>query len=65
MLSEPVTTKAEWPTLINNPDMAYFDSAASTQTHVSVLNRMKKYYEDYKFRNLKYRKQIKQIKKMS
>mgnify|MGYP003110015896 FL=1 len=46
MLSEPVTTKAEWPTLINNPDMAYFDSAASTQTHVSVLNRMKKYYEE-------------------
>lgn len=46
MLSEPVTTKAEWPTLINNPDMAYFDSAASTQTHVSVLNRMNKYYEE-------------------
>lgn len=46
MLSEPITTKAEWPTLRNNRDLIYFDSAASTQTHVSVLNRMNKYYEE-------------------
>jgi len=45
MLSELVTTKAEWPTLINDRNLIYFDSAASTQTHISVLNRMNKYYE--------------------
>ncbi len=44
MLSE-ITTKQEWPTLANNEDLAYFDSAASTQTHTSVLKRMNKYYE--------------------
>ena len=32
-------------TLINNPDLAYFDSAASTQTHQQVVDRIKQYYE--------------------
>lgn len=46
MLSEPITTKAEWPTLVNNKNLSYFDSAASTQTHISVLKRMNQYYEN-------------------
>jgi len=46
MLSEPITTKAEWPTLVNNKSLSYFDSAASTQTHISVLKRMNRYYEN-------------------
>jgi len=37
--------KTEFPTLKNNPELAYFDSAASTQTHQSVLDRMNRYYE--------------------
>lgn len=45
MLSEVITTKAEWPTLINDRNLTYFDSAASTQTHTSVLKRMNEYYE--------------------
>jgi cysteine desulfurase / selenocysteine lyase len=36
--------KSEFPTLINS-ELAYFDSAASTQTHQKVLDRMNKYYE--------------------
>ena len=35
----------EFPTLVNNPGLAYFDSAASTQTHTSVLKAMNEYYE--------------------
>ncbi len=38
--------KEDYPTLINNPDLVYFDSAASTQTHRTVLDRMNKYYEE-------------------
>jgi len=38
--------KEEFPTLINNSSLLYFDSAASTQTHQSVLDRMNKYYEE-------------------
>ena len=46
MLSESIiTTRAEWPTLKNNKSLTYFDSAASTQTHISVLDRMNQYYE--------------------
>ena len=37
--------KEQFPTLNNDPTLAYFDSAASTQTHQSVLDRMNKYYE--------------------
>jgi len=37
--------KQDFPTLANNPDLVYLDSAASTQTHQSVLDRMNKYYE--------------------
>jgi len=37
--------KEVFPTLANNPSLAYFDSAASTQTHYSVLKAMNKYYE--------------------
>jgi cysteine desulfurase/selenocysteine lyase len=38
--------KEEYPTLVNNPDLVYLDSAASTQTHKTVLDRMNKYYEE-------------------
>ena len=34
-----------FPTLKNNPELAYFDNAASTQTHQWVLDRMNRYYE--------------------
>lgn len=37
--------KEQFPTLNNDITLAYFDSAASTQTHQSVLDRMNKYYE--------------------
>ena len=37
--------KEEFPTLINNPDLVYLDSAASTQTHKRVLDKMNEYYE--------------------
>lgn len=35
----------QFPTLANNKELAYFDSAASTQTHNSVLAAMNHYYE--------------------
>jgi cysteine desulfurase/selenocysteine lyase len=35
----------EFPTLNNNPDLVYLDSAASTQTHQRVLDKMSDYYE--------------------
>lgn len=35
--------KSLFPTLFDS-DLAYFDSAASTQTHVSVINRIEKFY---------------------
>ena len=38
--------KQEFPTLVNNSELVYLDSAASTQTHQSVLDRMNKYYEE-------------------
>lgn len=37
--------KREFPTLNNNPDLVYLDSAASTQTHQRVLDKMSNYYE--------------------
>ena len=37
--------KDEFPTLKNDTGLVYLDSAASTQTHQSVLDRMNKYYE--------------------
>lgn len=40
--------KNDFPTLLNNPNLAYFDSAASTQTHKSVLKAMNNYYEHYR-----------------
>ena len=40
--------KSDFPTLQNNPDLAYFDSAATTQTHKSVLKAMNRYYEHYR-----------------
>ena len=42
----PNTIKEEFPTLQNNSDLVYLDSAASTQTHQSVLDRMNKFYEE-------------------
>ena len=38
--------KNEFPTLRNNSDLVYLDSAASTQTQQSVLDRMNKFYEE-------------------
>jgi len=38
--------KNEFPTLQNDTSLIYLDSAASTQTHQSVLKRMNKYYEE-------------------
>ena len=43
MLSD--TIKSEFPTLLNKPDLVYLDSAASTQTHQRVLDKMNEYYE--------------------
>ena len=40
------TIKEQFPTLQNNSDLVYLDSAASTQTHQSVLDRMNKFYEE-------------------
>ena len=37
--------KQEFPTLNNNSDLVYLDSAASTQTHQRVLDKMSEYYE--------------------
>ena len=36
--------KQYFPTLSNNPEVAYFDSAATSQTHQYVLDAMHKYY---------------------
>jgi cysteine desulfurase/selenocysteine lyase len=36
--------RKQFPTLVNNPDLAYFDTAATSQTHQSVIDRMNKYY---------------------
>ncbi len=37
--------KHQFPTLQNNPELIYFDSAASTQTHSSVVDKMNHYYD--------------------
>ena len=37
--------KEFFPTLKNNPSLAYFDNAATTQTHQWVLDSMSRYYE--------------------
>ena len=42
----PNSIKDEFPTLANNSELVYLDSAASTQTHQSVLDRMNKFYEE-------------------
>ena len=44
MFSEDI--KKGFPTLINDPELVYLDSAASTQTHQSVLDRMNRYYTE-------------------
>ena len=40
--------KRSFPTLANNPNLAYFDSAASTQTHEAVIKAMNEYYEHFR-----------------
>lgn len=37
-----------FPTLVNNPDLAYFDNCATTQTHRCVIQAMNEYYEHYR-----------------
>ena len=44
MFSEDI--KKGFPTLVNDPELVYLDSAASTQTHQSVLDRMDRYYTE-------------------
>ena len=44
MFSEDI--KKGFPTLVNDPKLVYLDSAASTQTHQSVLDRMDRYYTE-------------------
>ena len=46
--------KTDFPTLANNSELVYLDSAASTQTHQSVLDRMNKFYEEVVLLNQKY-----------
>lgn len=42
---DTMSWKSNFPTLMNDMSLAYFDSAASSQTHQSVLDRMNKFYE--------------------
>ena len=42
----PNTIKEQFPTLTNNSDLVYLDSAASTQTHQSVIDKMNKFYQE-------------------
>lgn len=37
-----------FPIFQNHPDLAYFDNAATTQTHGAVLDAMTKYYTEYR-----------------
>jgi cysteine desulfurase / selenocysteine lyase len=37
-----------FPVLKHHPDLIYFDNAATTQTHVSVLHAMNQYYTEYR-----------------
>ncbi len=41
-----ISWKSQFPTCNNDKTLAYFDSAASTQTQQSVLDRMNKFYEE-------------------
>lgn len=41
-------TREFFPTLVSNNQLLYFDSASSTQTHVSVINSMNEYYEKFR-----------------
>lgn len=43
-----ILDKAFFPTLVNNPELVYFDSAASTQTHTKVIEGMFEYYTHYR-----------------
>lgn len=37
--------KSMYPSLVNNPDLLYFDHAATSPVHQKVLNAMNRYYE--------------------
>ena len=41
-------SKAFFPLLDNDPEILYFDNAASTQTHSMVLESMEKYYKTFR-----------------
>lgn len=40
--------KGYFPALVNNPELAYFDSAATSQTHQYVLDAMQQYHTEYR-----------------
>jgi selenocysteine lyase/cysteine desulfurase len=43
---EDLFSKRYFPTLKNNPELLYFDSAATTHTHKWVVDRMDKFYRE-------------------
>lgn len=43
---EDLFARRYFPTLKNNPDLLYFDSAATTHTHKWVVDRMDKFYRE-------------------
>ncbi len=44
---DPVNIRGEFPIFINNPDLIYFDNAATTQKPAMVIDGIKDYYENH------------------
>jgi len=44
---DPVNIRGDFPIFINNPDLIYFDNAATTQKPALVINGLKDYYENH------------------
>lgn len=47
-MTQDLLDKQYFPALVNNPGLAYFDSAATSQTHQYVLDAMQQYYTEYR-----------------
>lgn len=45
-IAEDLFDRRYFPTLKSNPDLLYFDSASTTQTHRWVVDRMNKFYRE-------------------